>query len=379
MPSNADRDLVLALNAANRLTRGALCRLATTTERWRNADRRDAGRLAAELGVPKLQLQRALDLVPTASELSDAERARAAAADSRLLTRFDDEYPRRLLDHPLPPAVLACRGRLEDGPAVAIVGSRRMDAYGYEAACLFAGGLARAGITVVSGFAVGVDQAAHRAALDAGGRTLAVLGCGIDIDYPSGSRRLASAIAERGALLSELPFGTEPRAWHFPIRNRIIAALGAATLVVQAMPRSGSLITAHQALDLGRDVFAVPGRIVDALSAGTNELLADGAFPALAVDDLLDQLCAEWQLDLFPPPDRPTEPTPTSATSAAPRGPQPKGFAAQVVQHLPPGRVRTAEELAIELESPVDRVLGALLELELGGAIERRPGPVYCR
>jgi DNA processing protein len=251
---------------------------------------------------------------------------------------------------------------------VAVVGSRRADAYGREAADLFARALAAAGVTVVSGFAQGIDAAAHRSALAApGGRTVAVLGCGLGVDYPRGHGRLADEIAGRGAVMTEFPCGLIPRAWHFPLRNRSLAALAAGTLVVQAALRSGSLITARHALDLGRDVWAVPGRIFDESSLGANALIREGAQLVQHPADLLELLlptAAAAQLALPP---------------ASPEPEPPPGFAGQVLAEIPPGAPRLAEEIAARLESPVDRVLAALLELELAGWVKRMPGPVYGR
>ena len=256
------------------------------------------------------------------------------------------------------------------GPAVAIVGSRRPDAYGQEAADLFARSLAAAGVTVVSGFARGIDAAAHRSALGVpGGRTVAVLGCGLGVDYPQGHRRLADEIAGCGAVVSEFPCGLIPRAWHFPLRNRSIAALSGGVLVVQAALRSGSLITARHALDLGREVWAVPGRIFDERSQGANALLREGAQLAQHPADLLEVLmpCSAPQLAL------PLAP-------AAASGPEPPpGFPGQVLAEIPPGSTRVAEEIAIRLDVPVDRVLATLLELELEGWVKRLPGSVYGR
>lgn len=372
-----ERRLLIALNAASNLTRAALCRLAQTLAAWRDAAAADAPRVAARLGVPPEQLRRALAARGRLDELADRELELAETHGARLVTCLDDDYPRPLADLGLPPPVLYVRGTLGDEPAVAIVGSRRMDAYGREAAECFAERLAAAGVVVVSGFARGIDAAAHRAALTAhGGRTVAVLGCGVDVDYPRRQRDLASAIAERGALLSEFPFGAEPRPWHFPIRNRVIAALAWATLVVQATPRSGSLITAHHALELGRDVYAVPGRIFDERSLGTNHLLADGALVARTPEDLLEGgarhgLAIAGQRPLFAPP--------PAAPSPEPAPPPPGGTAGKVLEALPPGKGKTAEDVSGGLELPVDQVLGVLLELELGGWVRREPGPVYVR
>ncbi len=376
------RELLIALNATDRITRAALCRLAASVDQWRGIRRADAGRLGASLGVPPRQLRKALDLLPEAAELAAGELGRAARRGERILTLFDRDYPRPLRDHPLPPPVLYCRGRVPERPAVAIVGSRRMSSYGREAAALFGRGLAAAGIAVVSGFALGVDAAAHRAALSVDdGVTVAVLGCGLDVEYPRGNGPLAAEIAERGAVVSEFAYGAEPLPWRFPIRNRIIAALALGTLVVQATLRSGSLITAHQALELGRDVYAVPGSIFDDSARGTNALIADGALVARSPEDVLESLPVGKQRELFPPPPPVSAATgPVTATGpAATVAKLPAGFPGEVLAALPTGDARTAEEIAAAAGASVDRVLGALLELELQGWVRREPGPIYAR
>ena len=394
IPTPADLDLMIALNAADCITRAALCRLCADLDAWRRTDpgsKSAVARTAASLGVPTEPLKRALQRLPEASRQAAAERKLAQDADARIVTRLCDDYPRSLLDHPLPPPVLYVRGDFPQAPQVAIVGSRRMDRYGREAAELFAGGLARAGVVVVSGFALGVDQAAHRACLAAGGKTIAVLGCGVDISYPRNSRKLADDIAEQGVVVSEFAMGVEPRAWHFPVRNRAIAALSQGTLVVQAKVKSGSLITAHLALDLGRDIWAVPGGIFDVLSMGTNGLIYDGAALVISPDDVLDQIglgrSAPGQQGLFITESRAHQPTDQTTTPPVPPGrkdpavPLPKGKGGRVVEALRGRRSHrdgtTAEALAEQVDVTVDRVLGLLLELELGGWVERLPGPVY--
>ncbi|MCP4663142.1 MAG: DNA-protecting protein DprA [bacterium] len=384
-----ERELLIALNAGGHLSRAALCRLAKDTACWwRAPDDRAADSLAAKLGVPREQLRRALNLRPRAPELAARELKRAARLECRIITCNDAEYPRRLCDLALPPPVLTCRGRIPEGPAIAVVGSRKMTPYGREATEMFAARLAAAGITVVSGFARGIDTAAHRAALTiADGRTVAVLGCGVDIEYPRGSTRLAAAVARHGAVVSEFPLGCRPLPWQFPIRNRVIAALAAGTLVVEAAQKSGSLITAHHALELGRDVYAVPGRIFDELSLGTNALVADGALVARCPEDILESLPLALQGELFPtrpakgrPAAAPTDPEgPDQALPASVAEPTPTGVAGKVLEALPTGRERTAEDVAGLVGLPVDQVLGALLELELGGWVRREPGPVYVR
>ena len=217
---------------------------------------------------------------------------RLAASGIRWLARSDPAFPlglRSLFD---PPPGLFLRGtaeaRLLDVPAVAIVGARACSAYGAHVARAFGRELAGAGLVVVSGMARGVDGEAHRGALDSGGATIAVLGCGIDRDYPAAHAELARRIAANGLIVSEYPPGVEPAPWRFPARNRIVAGLAQATVVVEARERSGALITADLALEEGREVFAVPGEITSALSAGANGLLRLGATAATSAADVLE-------------------------------------------------------------------------------------------
>jgi DNA processing protein len=233
------------------------------------------------------------NLVQARGELDlAAEVAKVEKAGIQVLTWDDLAYPRRLLTISDPPPVLYVRGGLkpEDDWAVAIVGTRSASPYGREAARRLAGDLARAGVTIVSGLARGIDAQAHRAALDSGGRTIAVLGSGLDIVYPWEHRHLADEISARGALVSEYALGTKPEASNFPPRNRIISGLVRGVIVVEAGEQSGALITADFAADQGRDVFAVPGSIFQRGSRGTNRLIRDGAQPVLSVDDVLEAL-----------------------------------------------------------------------------------------
>lgn len=375
----AMRHLAIALNAADRIWRPALCRLAAEAGRWAAAGSLPLPELACELGVPKKQLRRALDVLPRMQEIAGRETAAAAELGASLVTRFDPEYPPALLDLSLPPPVLYHHGPLPAAfgaegsvghagpPAVAIVGSRKPDADGREAAGLFARGLADAGVPVVSGFARGIDAAAHRGAVASGrAPTVAVLGCGLGVDYPRGQRTLRRQILDQGGvLLTEWRNDTLPRPWRFPVRNRVIAALARITLVVQAAPRSGSLITARHALELGRDVWAVPGSIFNERALGTNALIRDGAHPALHPRDLLEALrLAPPLLPQISPPEEEELPA---------------GLAGRLLRALPPGQERPVEDLAGELDAPVDRVLAELLELELTGRVRRVPGPAYRR
>jgi len=266
------------------------------------------------------------------------------------------ELPPRLRAIHDPPSRLFLRGNgspeLLAEPSVAIVGARACSPYGAQVARMLGHELAAAGLVVISGLARGVDAEAHRGALDAGGRTVAVLGCGIDRDYPAAHATLAAAIEERSLLLSEYEPGVEPAPWRFPARNRIIAGLAAATIVVEARDRSGALITADFALEDGREVFAVPGEITSALSAGTNDLLRLGATPLTSAADVLELF------DL----------TPRKAKA------EPLGDAAdRVLDRLRLGAA-SADELVRATGLDVAAVTGALVELELAGAAEEGEG-----
>jgi DNA processing protein len=231
-----------------------------------------------------LEARKSLDL--------EAELARLQRAGAQAFTWEDAAYPARLLTINDAPPVLFVRGELtsQDDFAVAMVGTRQASVYGKEATRRLAGDLARSGVTIVSGLALGIDTQAHQAALEAGGRTLAVLGCGVDVIYPWDNKGLAERIVNQGALISDYPLGTRPEATNFPPRNRIISGLSRAVIVVEAGERSGALITAKFAADQGRDVFAVPGSIFNRNSQGTNALIRDGARPLLSVDEVLEDL-----------------------------------------------------------------------------------------
>lgn len=246
-------------------------------------DLRSAG-LNARIIENLLKLRASLDL--------DQVWERIQAHGMRVLTWDDPDYPRRLMEIDQPPPVLYVLGELLDADewAIAVVGSRRITAYGRQVTEEIAASLARNGITVISGLARGVDAVAHQAALQAGGRTLAVLGSGLDRIYPPEHRQLAEHMTTQGAILSDYAPGTPPDAANFPPRNRIISGLARATVVVEAGERSGALITAAFAAEQGREVFAVPGNIYAPQSKGPNRLILDGARPLLDVKDLLEIL-----------------------------------------------------------------------------------------
>lgn len=326
---------------------------------------RDRGGLEALLASGEAEL---------AERLGSHKRARAvlagpedAAADRwaasiegsgiRIVTAFDEEYPATLSEIADPPFVLFAVGRLErlKLPAVAVVGSRNATRYGRDVAARLARELSQAGVTIVSGFARGVDAAAHEAAREGPGGTIAVLGCGLDVDYPREHARLKEAMSESDLLLSEFSPGAEPRPSNFPIRNRIIAGIAAGVVVVEASRRSGSLITARLAADSGRDVFAVPGSVFSETSVGSHELLRDGAILCRGAEDVL--------AELFPS----VGPSRLSMTGTARIPADLSPDAARLHEALAREESLSAEELAQMLDLPAATILAALFELEGAG------------
>jgi DNA processing protein len=316
---------------------------------------------AFELAAAGLEAKASAALLAARARLDlDAELERAAAAGVGLLTLDDAAYPRLLREIPGAPPLLYVRGALTtaDDWAVAVVGTRSPTAYGREAAFRVSGDLARAGVTLVSGLALGVDALAHEAALEAGGRTLAVLGCGVDQPYPERNRRLAARIIEQGALISDYPLGTLPAAANFPPRNRIISGLSRGVLVVEAGERSGALITVGFALEQGREVFALPGPIFSRQSAGCNRLIRDGAALARSAEDLL----AELELT-------------TASVQREARAEIPDDPAEAAILELLSYEPRHIDELgrAAGLSAPVAAAALALLELR---GLARQPAPL---
>jgi DNA processing protein len=222
----------------------------------------------------------------------DAEMEKLESHRVNALVCEDSDYPSRLKEIYDYPPVLYVKGRLpaEDEPCLAIVGTRRPTVYGRQVTEEIVTDLARSGITIISGLARGVDSVAHRAALDASGKTIAVFGSGLDIIYPSENAKLAQAIVEHGALVSEYPLGIKPKAENFPLRNRIMSGLSLGVLVVEAGARSGALITAQQAVEQNREVFAVPGSVLSPASQGTNRLIQEGAKLVRNHTDILQEL-----------------------------------------------------------------------------------------
>jgi DNA processing protein len=284
-------------------------------------------------------------------------------AHERILAPADEDYPALLRAMASPP-LLHVRGSVESGDAlaVAIVGSRRPTPYGVEVAESLAAELAARGVTIVSGFARGIDTAAHRGALSAGGRTLAVLGNGLDIIYPPENRGLALAVERQGALLSQFPSGTVPLPRNFPVRNRTLAALALGVVVVEATERSGALITAGFAGDLGRDVFAVPGRLTSELSRGPHGLLRDGAILIRDWADVVQELPDQWRRAVHAP----LEPAET--------GEPVTGAQAAVLAALRPDEPLHIEQLTDLVALTPGRLASALVALELAGRARQLEG-----
>ncbi len=309
--------------------------------------------------------------IPRAGEARvERDCAALASCAARALPISSPAYPERLRRLPDAPPLIVVRGNpaLFAVRAVAIVGARAATVYGREIARELAAAAARAGLLVVSGLARGIDACAHEAALAAGGASLAWLPCGIDRIYPPNHRRLGQALIAGGAVASEFPIGTPPRAAYFPLRNRLISGLSEAVVVVEARERSGSLVTARLAGDQSVDVLAVPGSIRSPTSAGPNRLLRDGAGMVTCAEDLLQALG-------LPAPDRPSEPIaprrPPVAPRSAPEAPALLGRILRALRAEPLSR----DALADQLGEGAEAIAGALAQLEVAGsASEDRDG-----
>jgi DNA processing protein len=298
---------------------------------------------------------------------AEAECFRLAASGARLVTFTSADYPKSLFEIPDPPPFLYVQGELRSHEtSVAIVGSRRATAYGLQATARLAGSLAGQGVTIISGMARGVDTAAHKGALAAGGRTIGVLGCGIDKIYPPENRKLFQEMAEKGCLVSEFPLGTLPLAENFPRRNRIISGLSKGVLVVEAAENSGSLITAQYALEHGRDVFAVPGNISFATSRGSNRLIKQGAKLVDCVEDILEELPGFGNV----------------SGTADQQAPAPRNFSltpkeAAIYEVLARSPLHI-DDIIAQTELTAGEVSSMLLHLELKGAVTPLPGTHYA-
>ena len=319
-------------------------------------------------GAPLKLLQGLLSMDADQAEIvknplrKDDLRRQVDAIRDAAVAIVDAPYPALLREIVDPPFALFYRGDLSilQHPMVAMVGSRRASAYGMNAAAHLARQLVSAGVVIVSGLARGIDAASHQAALEAGGKTIAVLGTGIDLVYPRSHVRLARDIAERGLLLTEFPPGTPPLAANFPIRNRVISGITLGTVIVEATSRSGSLITARTAAEQGREVFTVPGSIFAPGSEGTHRLIQYGAKLVHDANDILEELPVSLRL----PEATRAEPDPHLREILA-------AFSREEAMHI--------DALASKVGQSVASVSDAVLQLELGGWLKALPGARYIR
>lgn len=322
--------------------------------------RADARELATVLDERSVE-----SLLKTRANLSlDEEMDKIERDGITVLTRDDPAYPRLLAEIPAPPPVLFVKGSLrpEDDVAIGIVGTRRATSYGREVTARIGEGLAGRGVTIVSGLALGIDGAAHRAALRAGGRTLAVLGSGVNVVYPYDHRRLAAEIVEHGALISDYAPDRPPDGPNFPARNRIISGLSLGTIVIEAPQKSGALITADFAADQGRDVFVVPGSVLASASAGCHRLLRDGARPVTCAEDVLEDLNLDRRQDQV------------AVQQALPLEENERRLLALLTadpQHI--------DELAAAITLPIAQLGALLLTMELKGLVRNAGAQHYAR
>jgi DNA processing protein len=315
---------------------------------------------------------------PLASATKDRSLFRKAEAELKAIHRAgitvlslkDPDYPRSLSAISNPPPILYMKGQMipTDHQAIAIVGSRKASSYGIRTATHLAHDLSAFGFTIVSGLARGVDSAAHSGALNGGGRTFAVLGCGLDIPYPRENATLREEIIEHGAIFSEFPLGTPPLSGNFPHRNRIISGLALGTLVVEAAERSGSLITAHCALEQGREVFAIPGNLGAANSQGTNRLIKAGAKLVEGIEDILEELNPQLG---YRPQSLPRHRRAASDIVLEPIEETLYEMLSEEPKHI--------DELIMQSSLPSAQVSGILLQLELKGNVKQLSGQLYIR
>lgn len=297
-------------------------------------------------------------------DLAEKQVEQLEKSGARLVKLIDEEYPELLRSIFDPPAMLFVRGEFQpqDDQSVAIVGSRTCTRYGRQIAERLAIGLVERGMTIVSGVARGIDSVAHLGSIKAGGRTIGVLGCGLDIVYPPENEKLYEQIAESGALVSEFFFGVKPDKHNFPARNRIISGISRGVIVVEAGKSSGALLTARHALDQNREVFAVPGNISSAASVGANDLLKQGAIPVTNTADVLLALGIDPHGKAAP-------------RKAPPDLPEPESVVWQQLSDKPV----QVDKLAVSLNLPVADVLTRLLNLEMSGLVRQLPGKLFVR
>ena len=312
---------------------------------------------------------------------AETQLQKAVAGGYQILVYDDEAYPALLKQIADPPLVLYVQGDIKvlSQLAVAMVGTRRPTAYGSSVAHRLARELAERQLVIVSGLARGVDSASHRGALEAKGKTVAVLGSGLDVVYPREHKKLAEQVAASGAVISEFPLGTAPTPENFPIRNRIISGLSLGTVIVEAAEYSGSLITARLALEQDREVFAVPGNITSAQSFGPNHLIKQGAKLVDQWIDVIEEFSPEVRSQLLPPAVQPEDGT--NQTGAKPSLFEQSLTAEQkaVFEALHADQALFVDSICGSVEIPQPRVLAALLELEMNGLVRQLPGMNFVR
>jgi len=303
----------------------------------------------------------------------EKEVEKAKGLGVRLVSLQNRQYPPNLKNIPDPPLILYIKGKLveEDRNSIAIVGTRRPSTYGRSVAEKLSSELATRGLGIVSGLARGIDTLAHRGALSAGGRTIAVMGCGLDVVYPRENRRLLREIEARGVVCSEFPFGTHPEPGNFPVRNRIISGISLGTLVVEADERSGALITAKLALEQGREVFAIPGNITSRNSLGTNYLIKRGAKLVQQWEDVVEEL----PLPIREAVGKRSFPSPEGARNEFPLTDSERA----IYRHLSPDEPLHIDQLAESLGMDYNLLLSHLLSLEIKQKIVQLPGKLFVR
>jgi DNA processing protein len=314
--------------------------------------------------------------------LKEAEKEIEAAGKlgCQLLPYASDEYPRLLKEIPDPPLVLYVRGDMGvlSQHAVSVVGARRPTAYGLQVTHRLARDLAQRGLVIVSGLARGIDSASHKGALEAPGKTVAVLGSGLDVIYPREHKRLADKIMTSGAVVSEFPLGTGPKPENFPIRNRIISGLSLGTVIVEAAEYSGSLITARLAAEQNREVFAVPGNITTAQSFGPNHLIKQGAKLVDNWMDVVEEFPPTVRMQLLPPAEA-SEGAMASAGTASLFEASLTADQKAVFEALRCDEALFVDNIIESASLPHPRVLAALLDLEMNGLIRQLPGKNFMR
>ncbi|MBF9035492.1 DNA-protecting protein DprA [Rhodobacterales bacterium HKCCE2091] len=310
------------------------------------------------------------DYAPCPEGVARAEMKTAKAAGAQMLCLGDPDYPALLAETESAPPVLWAIGdvALLSRPTVSLVGTRNASSLGARMASRLAADLGKEGFVVVSGLARGIDGLAHKAALATG--TISVEAGGLDLPYPTENAGLAADIARSGLRISEQPFGLAPQARHFPLRNRIVAGLSRGLVVIEAAARSGSLITARAALDLGREVMAVPGHPMDARASGCNMLIRDGAVLVRNADDVIEALGPPAEIAQADLPLDPPDAVPPAAVAG--------DLTDLILDRLGPSPT-PEDQLIRDLAAPASRVAEALAALELSGAVERRPGGMLAR